>query len=292
MEFVINVGKEFEPQPNENIYTSIFSQYEKVIIESLITSFGMDFLIQDRYGGDVDTIHNVRKIGSDPLMEYKNDVNRVNYDNRGEYDSRAYHQDSRYIDINRKTSEEKKNGVLTDAYTGKKVARNADIDLDHVIAAKEIHDDRGRVLAGLNGMDLANCRDNLKPTDRSINRSMKDKNIDDFIDLLDDRKPQRAAREEELKNIGVLTDKERKELNKLEKLDSIDPARMRYENAKSRKAYESKIATAYYTSNQFAKDTVSAAGKLGTRMALKQALGFRTCPHRVRTYATAYEYEK
>ena len=43
-------------------------QYEKVIIDSIITSFGLDFLIRDQYGGDVDTIHNVRKIGQDELM--------------------------------------------------------------------------------------------------------------------------------------------------------------------------------------------------------------------------------
>lgn len=274
MGYVIDVGKDFDPQPDENIFTSIFSQYERVIIESLITSFGMDFLVQDRYGGDVDTIHNVREIGRDPLMKYKNDDNGANYANRGEYDSKEYHQDSRYIDINRKASEEKKDGILIDAYTGEKVARNADIDLDHVIAAKEIHDDRGRILAGLDGKELANCRDNLKPTDRSINRSMKDKNIEDYINTWEERKPQRVARENELKSKGILTDKERKELNKLEKLDSIDPARMRDENAKSRKAYEAKIAGAYYTSPQFARDTASAAGKIGVQMGLRQAFGF------------------
>lgn len=41
-----------------NAYSSIFQQYEKVIIDSLITSFGLDFLIQDQHGGDVDTIYN------------------------------------------------------------------------------------------------------------------------------------------------------------------------------------------------------------------------------------------
>lgn len=69
-----------------------------------------------------------------------------------------------------------KNGTLKDAYTGRTVARNVKVDLDHVIAAKEIHDDRGRILAGLDGIDLANNDDNLKPTDRSINRSTQQKN--------------------------------------------------------------------------------------------------------------------
>ena len=57
---------------DRNEYVSIFQQYEKVIIDSLITSFGLDFIIQDQHGGDVDTIHNVRQIGVDELMKYKN----------------------------------------------------------------------------------------------------------------------------------------------------------------------------------------------------------------------------
>lgn len=57
----------------ENLYDSLFKQYERVVIESLITSFGLDALIEDRHGGDVDTIHTVREIGVDNKMKYKND---------------------------------------------------------------------------------------------------------------------------------------------------------------------------------------------------------------------------
>ncbi len=31
------------PDKQENVMTSIFKEYEKVIVESLITSFGLDF---------------------------------------------------------------------------------------------------------------------------------------------------------------------------------------------------------------------------------------------------------
>ena len=30
-----------------NVYNSIFEQYERVVIQSLITSFGLDFLMRD-----------------------------------------------------------------------------------------------------------------------------------------------------------------------------------------------------------------------------------------------------
>ena len=164
--------------PQDNIFDSIWKEYESVILQSLVTSFGLDFIVKDQHGGDVDTIHNVRQIGNDPQMAYKNAQNESDYNNRDAYDSAAYHKDPRYIAINRNVSEKKKNGELKDSYTGKTVARNANVDLDHAVAAKEIHDDRGRVLAGLDGLDLANNEDNLKPTDRSINRSMQDKDME------------------------------------------------------------------------------------------------------------------
>ncbi len=272
--FMENLKSGPEIEPEENVFKSIWAEYERVIVESLITSFGLDFIVGDQHGGDVDTVHNVRQIGSDPAMKYKNEKNAADYKNRGAYDSDKYHKDSRYIEINRKVSKKKKEGTLEDTYTGKKVDRNADMDLDHVIAAKEIHDDPGRVLSGLEGTDLANNEDNLKATDRSINRSMGQKDIEKYLQDIEKDRPQRQARIKELKSKSSLTDKERKELNKLEKIESIDPEKMRQENEKARKSYNKKIERAYYTSPKFMVDTAKAAGKRGSKMGLKQALGF------------------
>ncbi|MCI5761647.1 MAG: hypothetical protein MR028_04370, partial [Ligilactobacillus agilis] len=96
--FVAEVNNDFSPDidKNENVLKDVWEQYENVIVQSLITSFGLDF-IQDQHGGDVDTIHNVRQIGKDPKMHYKNAQNAADYANRGAYDSRKYHQDPRYI---------------------------------------------------------------------------------------------------------------------------------------------------------------------------------------------------
>lgn len=260
---------------NNNVFSSIWDQYERVIVESLIKSFGLDFLVKDQVGGDVDTIHNVRNNrNADGTPIYKNSQNCADYCNRGEYNSAKYHSDKRYIEINRKVSENKKAGKLKDAYTGKRVARNADIDLDHVVAAKEIHDDPGRILSGLSGTDLANCEENLRPTDRSINRSMQQKDMDDYLEQWEQNSVARKERIQLLKNKGNLTDQERKELNKLEKLDSIDADKMRTENETARKAYETKINFAYYTSKKFALDTAKAAGTKGAQMGARQALGF------------------
>ena len=272
--FIVELNKGFSPEPKENVFSSIWNEYERVIMQSLITSFGLDFIIHDRYGGDVDTIHNVREIGNDSNMTYKNVGNQVNYENRGAYNTYEYHKDSRYIAINRRVSESKKNGRLKDAYTGQGVARNANIDLDHAISAKEIHDDPGHVLAGINGTDLANCNENLKPTDRSINRSMQDKDMEEYLKRWEAERPQRRGRISELKSKDSLSDKERKELAKLEKLEQIAPDKMRAENEKARAAYETKIAKTYYTSPQFLKDTATAASQRGAEMGMRQAMGF------------------
>lgn len=268
---------DYAPEPQDDVADSIFQEYEHVIVESIITSFGLDFLFfsgKDQYGGDVDTILNVRQIGSNKEMVYKNASNQVAYENRGEYVSAKYHGNTQYIEKNREISVKKKAGELIDAYTGKRAAPNAKIDLDHEIAAKEIHDDPGRVLAGLCGIDLANSPENLQPTDRSINRSMKAKSAEEYLAWLKETEVSRNARIKELKSKEILSDKESSELQKLEKQNLVNPEKLMAADAKARKAYDAKINRAYYTSPRFAKDTVKAAGKVGLQMGLRQAFGF------------------
>ena len=105
--FVAQVGNGASIQPDENIMGDLFKQYERVIVESIITSFGLDFLVNDRYGGDVDTLHNVEKIGIDPQMTYKNKSNEYAYQNRGKYNTAEYHGDPRYKDKKKEAKEKK-----------------------------------------------------------------------------------------------------------------------------------------------------------------------------------------
>lgn len=209
-------------------------------------------------------------------MTYKNAQNQQAYEQRETYDSKTYHTDEQYIAKGREVKTQKEAGTLIDAYTGKRVARNAEIDIDHVISAKEIADDRGRVLAGLNGVALANSEDNLQPTDRSINRSMKQKSIDEYCDWLKATDPERAAELTRLreKPPAELTDKERAKLHKYEQQASVDQERMKKCDDAARKSYDLKLAKAYYTSPQFMKDMAKAAGNVGVHMGTRQALGF------------------
>lgn len=246
---------DFNDDPIEDSYESIFSQYEKVVVQAIATSFGLDFLVQDRHGGDVDTIHNVRKIGTDPDMAYKKQQNASDYANKGDYDGVDYHKDSRFSQIKHEKRQEyfeNGNQDFDDEYTGKKNlgflgnSKNAPTDrnanLDHIISAKSIHEDRGRVLAGIDGKDLANSKDNFAWTNEKLNKSMGADEIPDYV-------------------------ASHPELDETTKRNMI----RRYNTAK--KTYDAKINRVYYTSEKFWKDSAAASTQLGMTMGLRQALG-------------------
>jgi hypothetical protein len=66
-------------------------ELEKTVVNSLVTSFGLDFILfKDQKGGDVNTIHNVRQ-GTWATEQEKN-----KYDNRDEYNGDAYHSHTNY----------------------------------------------------------------------------------------------------------------------------------------------------------------------------------------------------
>lgn len=235
--------------PNGNVFDSIWHSYERVVLHSLITSFGLDFLVQDQHGGDVDSIRSVRVDG------FKSDEHRAAYEARGAYDSNAYHKDPRYLAIAQSARKSfKDSGTMQpDAYVpGNTVAystagilgKERRANLDHVISAHEIHEDPGRVLAGLEGKDLANCPENLKFTNASLNSSKSDMSIDEFIEKKGDSLPEDVQHQ------------------------------MRDVDKGSRDAYEEKLARAYYSSNDFWGDAISAAGVRGIEMGARQALGF------------------
>ena len=121
--YVVDAGKNFSIERDEPIMPNLFQQYERVIVESLITTFGLDFIIQDRHGGDVDTIHNVRQIGIDPNMTYKNAQNQRDYDNRGDYNPKDYHSGTVYQTMKHEARDKYRETGQTveDAYTGRKL---------------------------------------------------------------------------------------------------------------------------------------------------------------------------
>ena len=257
-----------EMNPEDNVFQSIWAEYERVILQSLITSFGLDFIVHDQHGGDVDTIHNVREIGVDSQMKYKNAANEASYEGRGDYDTKAYHSHETFIQTKRDARKAfDENGTkIEDAYVEGNTLiprNNPTIDrehqgqLDHVMSAHEIHNDRGRVLADMDGVELANDPGNLRFTNADLNLNKRDMTVEEYIQWCE-------ANPDKVNQGG----------KKGEPLSDEVKDKMREEYNRAKKEYDAKLAQKYYTSPQFAKDTATAAAKRGAEMGVRQALGF------------------
>lgn len=262
--------------PSDSVYENIFNQYERVVVQALATSFGLDFLVRDQHGGDVDTIHNVREIGKDPNMTYKSQKNKNNYDNRGEYNEQEYHAGGNFQQIKHDAREDQRNNgfqPIEDQYTGKKnlgfygKSKNAPSDknaeLDHVVEAKAIHDDSGRVLAELNGAKLADSEDNFAWTNKSLNASMGS-----WARHRNNKWKKEHGTDAPLSEVDM-----KAYIKHHPDIDEETKSKMLDQYKKSRKAYDAKVNRAYYTSKKFWKDSGSAALKVGLKMGLRQALG-------------------
>lgn len=273
--FVSNVGYGCIPAPNGNVKESIFREYERVVVSSLITSFGLDSFIRDQHGGDVDTILTVREIGVDDEMTYKSRKHATEYEQRGPYKTSDYHGDSRFAGKKHKGKEEwnETGQDIPDAYTGKTniglhgktkaIPPDRKAELDHIVECKQIHDDRGRVLAGLKGEDLANADENLAWTNKSLNASMgawaKQEN-ERYL------KEHGCNAPESMLNAEAY-------INAHPDLDETTKQNLRREYKRAKDAYDAKIARKYYTSADFWGSTVKASLATSARMGARQALG-------------------
>lgn len=264
---------------NEGRIDLLLEECKKGILDCIIQPFGLvGIIFKDQIGGNVDTIHNVRNkaASEDGQGVYATQQSKEVYENRGEYTkgvASKYHQNENYIKTKKQVKEDLKQGNLQDSYRNGEIKKNDKIDIDHIISTKEIHEDPGRVLAGLEADDLANKDSNLTPTDRSVNRSMQEKNIDEYISYLEKTKHDREKKIKELESKETLNDQERKKLNKLRKLNEVDVNKLKEKNEEARKAYEKEINETYYYSKRFQGALAKTSIKEGVRMGFQQAIG-------------------
>lgn len=257
----------------------VLKEFEKTVLEKLVQSFGLDFiLLNDKLGGEVDTIHNVRQ----GIFATKKEKEK--YQNRSKYDSHQYHGDQRYIQYNKHLSELKKQGNLTDGYTYKQFDPNNIINLDHIISANEIHNDPARILAEQNGVELANDKSNFAPTHQAINKAKNASKMSDFVESMDKRvaykKEELQKIKEKLKDNSLsinekqkLENKERNAEEYIKAFEAADKKQMLEKDKKAREIYNTKINFAYYSSSKFFKNTAKEAGKKGLLMGGRQAIG-------------------
>ena len=96
--FLSRLTQTRSPNPEGNVFDGIWSEYEKIVLCSLITSFGLDFLVADQRSGDVDTLWSVRDTSVRIEERYKKPEHRSAYEGKGAYDPKAYHTDPRYVE--------------------------------------------------------------------------------------------------------------------------------------------------------------------------------------------------
>lgn len=249
----------------------LLDQTKKDVLFSIAVPFGLGKVLSayDQVGGNVDTVHNVRK------GVYVTNKEEQSYKERGDYDTHKVHSDKQYTDVNRERAKQQKSSTgVKDGYSCKPIHADDTRNLDHIISAKQTHDDPGRVLAGIETKDLANIKDNLTSTSESVNKSKGAKSPEEFANYLE---ATAAARKERIKvltdNDKYLTDRERKELKKLTTIDNADPDKVRHKGKDAQKAQDDKINKEYYLSGKFLKSSLGTGVNEGIRMGAQQALG-------------------
>ncbi|WP_438766593.1 hypothetical protein [Kushneria sp. TE3] len=258
-------------------------ELEKTVVNSLVTSFGLDFLLfKDKTGGDVDTVHNVRQ------GVWATDEEKKRYESQDKYNGKPYHQHKNYVGVGSRDKDLHQAGELRDPYRNATMGADEKRHLDHVISAKEVHEDAGRVLAELNGVALANQNSNLQSTQGTVNESKGQTSVDNYLKklpgLIESHKEALNKDRERLANLAretpeqqhkarQLEDKIRKNESKIKNLEAVDPNEMLERDKEARKAYDQKINHAYYTSSKFWKQSATASGVAGLKMGTRQMLG-------------------
>lgn len=253
-------------------FDDLLKECKLKVIEGVVIPFGLGGIVAhyDKDGGNVNTIHNVRE------GVYATEDERGKYETRGAYDGAVYHGHKKYREINARA----KNGPVKDAYAGGMVKGQQ--NLDHVVSAKEIHNDPGRVLADLVGPDLANTETNLKFTNEHINKTKNYKSIENYIA---DRRERISGIQNQIDVLerkdraGGLNENQRKSLEGLKKAkarydsDGFDEKRARAVDKKARTEMERTINKVYYGSAKFAKSVATTGASEGLKMGWMQAFG-------------------
>ncbi len=157
----------------------LINELHKTVIQSLITSFYLYFiLLDDKKGGDVDTVHNARAYANgDSEINISANIKQKIADNK-KYDSHEYHSHKHYKDKGAADKKLHRKGKLVDEYSNKKMSRDKNRQLDHIISASEIHNDGGAILAGIDGVDLENQDSNFQSIGAYINNLKSNHKID------------------------------------------------------------------------------------------------------------------
>lgn len=243
---------------NEEKASKLIDSCKDVVIASILGPFGLTKLMQvDTDGGSVTTLHNAKK------EVYANDKDKKRYER--DYNAKKYRDDNQKYEAKKEELKNQfENNELKDIYTGKdlkdkifQVDKNGnarqrvEYDTEHIVAAKEIHDNSKAklYLTEEEATNIANDDSNLGAINYSINSSKRQKELEEWLELPST-------------NDSSLTNAEYYKINKKEALKK---------NSQARKKLESKLQKAelkYYAVN------IGLTGlKQGAKLGLREVLG-------------------
>lgn len=272
-------------------------ELEQTVVKSLTTTFGLDFLLlEDKKGGDVDTIHKVQKY-QEELKDnkgktdiYISDDLKGKIANNPEYDSGKYHSHKNYVKNNAKISKSHKEGTLKDGYTGEYISSNVEVNQDHIVSAYEVHNDYAVILSGMKAEDLANRDYNLEPTHYALNKAKQDLSMEEYVkkipEKISNKQNELSRKSARLEQLKASPDKDINQIQKIEKEIknaeeyikqhqklAEDASKALEKDKQARKKMTKELNWSYYTSSKFFKATASAAHQKGLQMGTRQALG-------------------
>lgn len=183
-------------------------------------------------------------------------------------------QDPKYKDANKAMKEKQQARNLKDEYTGKDLSQNDSANLDHVVARKELYENKRRRQANIKTEDLANKDENLNPTNESLNKSKNAKSMDDYLSTQEERQKSLKEQNEKVNkkidesNMSDLEKQKAKEKNNKRLQDKLDADAelMKKADKEARKAINKDIYKGV------AKETAKKAGKDALKIIAIQAL--------------------
>jgi len=264
-ELLSNYDKKF----NKVRLDSNMAQAQKDVLHTIINTFGLGELLSayDKTGGNVDTVHNVRQ------GIYGTEKEKLAYERREKYDSKLIHQDKNYIDRNREISKIRKSTGIKDGYSDTILGLKDKVDLDHIISAKQTHDDPARVLAEIKTPDLANIPENLIQTSKTLNSRKQALPPDEYAKKLKLGSPERKDEIEKLNKITNRTNEQTKRLNTLNTLENVDPDKLLKKGKEAKDAQDNNINSEYYSSEKFLKNAGKSCALDSAKMGAQQAFG-------------------
>lgn len=166
-------------------------------------------------------------------------------------------QDPAYREANKEMADQQKVGTLKDTYTGKDLKAGDKANLDHVVPRKELYENQRRKQANMGVSELANKKENLKPTNESLNKSKGAKSNQEYIE-------KREEREADLI-------KQNERANKKIDESSLSNAEKRAKKAENNKRLNDKLAAADELMKQADKEARKAINRDIRKNAAKEA---------------------